>query len=211
MMLDRDFDRFCEWFDVLAVTHRLQSTEDLRGKMKAEYFDVLQSYPMEAVETSYQNLRRKMKKWPVPADWLENLPPTGSVARLPQMTHAEMRENDEAEALGYEAASVCRCAACVAANCLMPPRYVPRLDREGNPIERRHPVRVGRAILLGRWIHGSELRAWYNARAGWYEADQELQRQIAAHSMHRGSPEERLNRLERFARSAKTTLAESTA
>ena len=179
-MQSQDFNQFCEWFDVLAVTHRLACTEDLRGKMKAEYFQVLQPYPMEVVESAYQTLRRKMKKWPVPADWLEAMPPFGGVARLPLMTAAEQREHDHAEALGYEAEGVCACPLCAAEGVVMPPRYVPRQDRDGNFFERRHPSKQGHAALLGRWIHGKELRAWWTARAKFYEKLQSLKPHAAA-------------------------------
>lgn len=161
------FDTFGDWFDVLAVTHRLTASEDLRVRMKAEYFDVLRPYPLEAVASSYESLRRKMKKWPVPADWLENLPPFGSVMRLPLASPEEIAENDEAEKLGYERAHVCTCQACVAADCFLPPRYVPRIY-DGAMIERRHPTKQGRPLLLGRWIHGEELKRWYRARANFY-------------------------------------------
>ncbi len=167
------FDKFGEWFDVLAVTHRLQATEDQRGRMKAEYFDVLRAYPVEAVASSYESLRRKMKKWPVPADWLENLPPFGSVGRLPLASPDEIAENDEAERLGYERETVCKCALCVAADCYMPPRYVPRLY-QGEVIERRDPKKMGRPLLLGRWLHGEELKRWYRARADFYALKEKL-------------------------------------
>lgn len=200
MTFEHDFQRFSDWFDVLAVTHRISGGEDLRQKMKAEYFDVLQSYPTDAVESAYQTLRRKMKKWPVPADWLEALPPSGSVSRLPELTRDEMRENDRAEALGYEAEDICKCTACVTANCVMPPRYVPRLDGQGREMERRHPVRAGRAVLLGRWLHGAELRAWYSARAVYYGLKGQIDAAEKAETTRKRTPEERMQRMTRLAR-----------
>lgn len=179
-MVATEFDRFCEWFDVLAVTHRLHCSEDLRGKMKAEYFEVLAPYPVEIIEAAYQTLRRRMKKWPVPADWLEAMPPFGSVARLPLMTSAEQREHDHAEVLGYEAEGPCKCASCEAEGIVMPSRYVPRQDRDGNFYERRHPLKQGHAVLLGKWIHGKELRSWWSARAQFYENLEHLRPRVAA-------------------------------
>lgn len=166
-MDSHEFGAFIDWFNVLAVTHRLNATEDQRGKMQAEYFDVLRPYPFDAVRQSYESLRRKMKKWPVPADWLEALPPFGSTARLPPLTAEELAENEEAERMGYEAPTVCTCRECQDADCFLPPRYVPKLDRQGQVIERRHPDRAGRPVLLGRWIHGAELKRWYAARANY--------------------------------------------
>ena len=161
--------QFSEWFDILAVTHSKGfPSEEIRGRAKSEYFDVLRSYPIEAVQSSYETLRRKMKKWPVPADWLEALPPFGSTARLPSLTQDELAMNAEAERLGYEAEAVCGCLVCREAHCAQPPRYAPRLDRDGQIIKRRHPGRTGREVLLGRWIHGVELRRWYSARAEFY-------------------------------------------
>jgi len=177
-LTEYDLDRFSEWFDVLAVTHRLQASDDMRGKMKAEYFDVLKSYPTRAVESAYQNLRRKMKKWPVPADWLENLPPFGSVTRLPMMTHEEARDSDEAESLGYERAEFCRCAVCERENAThLKSRHIPRLNN-GEVIERQHPKRQGRPVLLGRWIHGDELKRWYAGRAQFYEMKEKIWKQM---------------------------------
>lgn len=184
------YQQFGDWFDVLAVTHRLQATEDQRTRMKAEYFDVLRSYPVEAIASSYESLRRKMKKWPVPADWLENLPPFGSTARLPPASPEEVAENDEAERLGYEAQAVCTCALCVAADCFLPPRYVPRMY-QGEVIERRHPTKQGRPLLLGMWLHGESLKRWYRARAEFYS----LKEQIAPKPMTPRGPDERIKRL----------------
>lgn len=175
--MDADhLQRFSEWFDILAVTHSKSfPSEEIRRRAKAEYFDVLRSYPISAVQSAYETLRRKMKKWPVPADWLESLPPHGSTARLPLLTPEEQAQNDEAERLGYEAEAVCQCALCVAANCAQPPRYVPLVDRDGVVIERRDERRQGRPILLGRWLHGIELRRWYAARAEFYTLKAKLE------------------------------------
>lgn len=199
-----DFQAFSGWFDVLAVTHRLQASEDMRSQMKAEYFDVLRSYPAHAVESSYQNLRRKMKKWPVPADWLENLPPFGSVGRLPLLTAEEIRENDEAERLGYEAEHFCHCAICERDETThLKPRYVPRERPEGGFYERQHPRRQGRPVLLGRWIHGHELRRWYVARAGFYALKDKLAPTLR---IRQESVADRLARLEA---EAKAQIAET--
>jgi hypothetical protein len=200
----RHLGQFAEWFNSLAVIHRLACSEDLKAKMLAEYFAVLEPYPIEAIESAYQSLRRKMKKWPVPADWLENLPPYGSTARLPLASPAEVAESDEAERLGYEAAAVCTCSRCVQAECFMPPRYVPRLDDQGQLIERRHPSRTGRALLLGRWLHGEELKRWYRARADFYALKAKLAEKLPLPT----SPDERLAQLRKTARGV---IAETTA
>lgn len=192
---------FSDWFDVLAVTHRLQAPEDMRSKMKSEYFDVLRPYPIEAVSSAYESLRRKMKKWPVPADWLEALPPAGNTGRLMLATAAEVTENDEAERLGYEAVGRCACPRCVEAGCFLPPRYVPRLDRDGLTFERRHPLRDGRPILLGRWLHGEDLKRWYAARAQFYELKTKLGVELPLSAL----PEDRIQRL---ATEARAVMAE---
>lgn len=186
--------QFSEWFDVLAVTHSKSfPSEEIRARAKAEYFDVLRAYPIEAVQSSYESLRRKMKKWPVPADWLEALPPFGSTGRLPMLTPQELALNAEAERLGYEAAAVCGCPVCREAYCAQPPRYVPQLDRDGCVIERRHPDKIGRAVLLGRWIHGQELRRWYSARAEFYALQAKLEAEDKA--VKKLTPEQRMQRL----------------
>jgi hypothetical protein len=197
-MVEADYARFSEWFDVLAVTHRLQGSEDMRGKMKAEYFDVLRSYPFRAVESAYQTLRRKMKKWPVPADWLEALPPFGSVTRLPLMTDAEADESDEAERLGYERDEFCHCALCERGHTThLKSRCVPRLDANGHELERQHPRRQGRPVLLGRWIHSDELRRWAAARGAFYEQKDVIGQAMQLEQItRRSSPELRLKHLE---------------
>lgn len=206
-MTEHDYERFSEWFEVLAVSHRMNASEHTRGQMKAEYFDVLQSYPFDAVEFAYQNLRRKMKKWPVPADWLENLPPFGNVNRLEVISAEDLRETQAAEALGYEQRDVCRCAICqqeLAAP--LQSRFVPRQDRDGHPIERRHPGRVGRAIMLGRWIHGDELRRWYFARQQFYDLKKKLKIDLdTENAAQRSSPHARM---ERLVTEAKAQIAE---
>jgi hypothetical protein len=164
-----EFDKFREWFDVMAITHGKSFSDDLRARTTAEYFDVLRPYPYELVQMSYETLRRKMKKWPVPADWLEALPPHSSVLRLPLMHDKEIERNDYAESVGYEWPSFCQCDVCVRDGAThLKPRFVPRIDAHGNVTERRHPARQGRAIILGRWIHGAELKAWCAARADFY-------------------------------------------
>lgn len=168
-MDSRDLGLFSEWFNTLAVTHRLIATEDLKGKMLAEYFAVLQPYPIEAVRSAYETLRRKMKKWPVPADWLEALPPGGTGARLPLLTAEEQAEIEDAERVGYERETYCHCPICEREQAThLKSRYVPRLDPRGQVIERRHPNRQGRSVILGRWIHGAELKRWISARAEFY-------------------------------------------
>lgn len=205
-MTEFDVGKFEEWFDVLAVTHRLQAKPELLVKMRAEYFAVLQPYSFEAVESAYQSLRRKMKKWPVPADWLEALPLMSSVDRLPVLTAEELAQNDEAERLGYERPTICACAACRAADVHLPSRYVPQLDRDGHEIARRHPTRAGKAILLGRWLHGHELKRWYAARAKFYELKTKIE--AAQKAQHAQTPEERMARLVQISRG---TIAGETA
>lgn len=202
--------RFSEWFDVLAVTHRLNASEDIRGRMKSEYFDVLRSYPIEAVASAYESLRRKMKKWPVPADWLEALPPFGSTGRLTLLTAEEEAENDAAEALGYEAAAYCHCSICERDQAThLKPRYVPRLDRDGQVMERRHPTRMGRPILLGMWLHGRPLKNWYIARARYYELKTKFDVKLVADRRTKGTLDERIAHLERLTTEAKAVLAET--
>lgn len=207
-MTERDYERFSEWFEVLAVSHRMQASEDTRGKMKAEYFDVLRSYPFDAVEFAYQNLRRKMKKWPVPADWLENLPPFASVSRLETISADELQATDEAERLGYERVEVCHCVICqreLAAP--LQSRFVPRQDGNGTVIERRHPNRVGRPIILGRWIHGNDLRRWYLARQQFYDLKAKLKISLdAEQAAARSSP---IARMERLVTEARAQAAEN--
>lgn len=184
---------------MLAVTHRLQAAEDLRAKMKAEYFAVLRDYPVDIVQQAYETLRRRMKKWPVPADWLEAFPPFGSVERLPVATPEQIAMNAEAERLGYEPEEYCRCEICVREEAThLKSRYVPIVvGPDEKVIERRDPHRAGRPILLGRWIHGHELKRWYAARAKFYEmkntiwADLQLEK-----NQH---PDSRIQRMERLA------------
>jgi hypothetical protein len=194
-MTAHDMPRFCEWFDLLAVTHRLMATEDLRQKMKAEYFDILRDYPVEVIEYAYGTLRRRMKKWPVPADWMEALPPMAEGWRLPLATDAEMAEITAAERQGYDSGGGCTCPTCTAAGCThLPSRYVPRLNQDGEVIQRRWPER-SRPVILGRWIHGDELRCWYAARAKCYEAVALIKSADDAARLRRLSTEDRMLRL----------------
>lgn len=187
-----DLPQFSTWFDVLAVTHgKGFPNEDIRTRAKSEYFDVLRPYPMEAVASAYETLRRKMKKWPVPADWLEALPPGGASRQLPVLTTAQAQESDEAEALGYERREPCRCLQCQRDGTThMFSRYVPRYELG----ERRHPNR-NRTVLLGRWLHGDELRRWYIARAQFHALKETMDAKIAARAKATQTPEQRLARV----------------
>lgn len=202
-MTNADYDRFCEQFDLLAVTHRLVASEDLRAKMKAEYFDILRPYPLPAIEGAYQTLRRRMKKWPVPADWFEAMPASHALLRLPLATAEELAEVEEAQALGHERDELCQCPVCVRAQTThLHPRYVPRLDRDGGLIKRRHPTKP-EPIVLGRWLHGDELRAWCAARAEFYLAYRALCDQVERERRAVPTdPEARMQRLITVARVA---------
>jgi hypothetical protein len=205
-MTESDLQRFGDWFETLAVIHRLAGSEDARLRMKAEYFDVLRPYAVIAVESAYQTLRHRMKKWPVPADWLEALPPHGSATRLPLLTFEEQRENDEAERLGYEAEKYCHCRECEAADAThIKPRYVPRLDQHGHTIDRQHSTRPNRAVSLGRWIHGTELKGYYAAMGAFFALRAKLEAKAGLPVL---TPEERI---ERMKREAKALQAEATA
>jgi hypothetical protein len=166
-MTEDDYSTFKDWFEILAITHRLGARGEILEKMKGEYFDVLRMHDMDRVRRAYEKLRRSAKRWPVPADWCEALPPHDPTERLPTMTRDQIRESDEAEAKFYEG-DVCHCTACVAAHAdHLPIRDVPRLDAQGEMIAMRHPKKRT-PVYVGRWIHGQELKRWWGARGQFF-------------------------------------------
>lgn len=168
-MTSHDLPSFSVCFDRLSrLSLNFSPRQDDREHVKSEYFEALRAYPITAIEAATDRLRDTCTTWPKIPDWIAALPATGSVSQLPLATEAEMREVEQAEGWVYNQPEVCHCTDCMAADCHMPPRYVPRENRDGTVVTVQHPSRPSRPIVLGIFLHGEPLKRWYAARAAFF-------------------------------------------
>lgn len=177
-MTPQDLAAFAEMFQDLTAMFKFYGTEDQKAAALSAYFQTLQRYPLDRVRVGYETLKETAQKWPVPAQWIAAMPRSEG-GDLPLMDWRQVKASDEAERLFYEG-PFCRCDVCTEASAThLNLRYVPCLDANGDVIPMRHPHR-SRPVMLGRWIHGHELKRWYVARAQFYERLHRLQPKVKA-------------------------------
>src|SRR5688572_27799250 len=164
-MTSGDLSTFSDMFNELASMFRLYGSDEQKAATLSAYFDTLRNYDLNRVRRGYEQLKVTATKWPVPAAWIAAMP--RGDGQLVDMTHAQMRESDDAERLFYEG-PMCRCRDCVEAHVThLNLRYVPLLNADDEVIQLRHPLRQ-KAVVIGEWIHGHRLKRWYVARAEFY-------------------------------------------
>lgn len=168
-MTQADLPAFREMFEGLLFSGlSFTPPKDQREQALATYFQALESYSLPAVRKGYEKLQHGLAKFPAVSQWVQAMPRDGRGGEIPVMSHAQMRESDEAERLFYEGA-LCRCQLCEQAHVThLPLRYVPRLDGNGDPVQQMHPRR-NKPVIVGEWIHGGRLRTWYAAKAEFYQ------------------------------------------
>lgn len=206
-MTDHDLGAFADLFDDLALIGlSFTPTRDKREHAKAVYFEALRAYPFVSVRAAYQHLRETASKWPAIAQWIGAIP-RNPTAGLPELVPSQMRELEEAERKGYEG-DLCACGDCTAAGAShLPLRYVPVLDPQGQPVRWKHPARM-QPVIMGEWLHGRRLKAWYIARAHFYELKARVE---AAETAAKRRPTTAEQRIKKLAQVAEMAVAETKA
>jgi hypothetical protein len=137
---------------------------DFTTKMRA-YFDALQPFPLDQVETAAQVCRDTLTRFPRIVEWRQAIPATEP--RKPEdarwMGAAEAAEYVRAVRQHYQD-DPCACVACQEAGVSdRPLRYVPEFDTEDRE-ERAWCSSMHAVVVVGHWAHGEALARWYAAR-----------------------------------------------
>jgi hypothetical protein len=167
---ESDFGTFERAFGRVSGAFRLRFKANEAEDLTRTYFRILEAHPLPLVLLAVKHLLSVSRKFPLAADWVaavQALETGHQPADVRQMTTDELDEHEAAERARWEGAP-CSCVACVRANVgQSPPRFVPThatadtYERAYNP--QRHQVQI-----VGHWVHGAELAAWYRARAACY-------------------------------------------
>lgn len=171
-MVDADSSAFDRAFRRVLSAFRVRLASSERDELTTIYFKVLAGYELAEVLAAGLHCIQTLKKFPVPADWIEALE-TARSARgtrpeitCRQMTTTEVEELTAAEGARYEGA-VCTCVACAESGIARPIRFVPTLVN-GTEDRAYHPRRQ-RVEIVGHWAHGAELVRWYAARDRFFD------------------------------------------
>jgi hypothetical protein len=125
-----------------------------------EYFRLLMPFPLRAVDAGADAWISKGEHFPKPAQWIACIP-RAQASAYPTMVDPDASEHRRAVQLWYED-QPCGCHECRTAEVSHRMlRYVPDEDRDGNDARM---VLDGRVVVKGRWIHGADLKRWYEAR-----------------------------------------------
>lgn len=160
-MQDADLFAFMAIFrELLNVFPKRLDEADVTVMSKA-YFNTLRRFSIAEIQAGADAWMQRGKFFPKPVEWLESIPRQSLTVALSLLTPAEAAEYLDAERRHYEG-DVCGCRRCVSAGVSHRfLRYVPESDEQGRDLRGL----IGeRAVVRGRWIHGEELRRWYEAR-----------------------------------------------
>lgn len=171
--------------ELLAVFPKRSMDDDEIGALSKAYFTSLRRYSIAELQAGAQAWMQRGKFFPKPAEWRESIPRHApGVQALVPLAPSEAAEYLDAERRRWEG-EPCGCRRCVGAGVdhrLL--RFVPECD----DAERDVRGLIGqRVVVRGRWIHGEELRRWYEARDAFMAA---MQRVIADRRMPKVTPAE---------------------
>lgn len=163
-MQDVDLFAFMAIFrDLLKVFPKSRTADDDVDPLARSYFRALQRFSVADIQAGADAWVQRGKFFPKPAEWRESIPRRGVAERaeLVPLTPTEATEYLDAERRGYEG-EPCGCRRCVGAGVSHRfPRYVPEQDEQDRDMRGLIGQRV---VVRGRWIHGDELRRWYETR-----------------------------------------------
>ncbi len=162
-MQDADLFAFLSTFRSLLKVFPKRMDEDDATDLGKAYFHALRRFSIPELQAGADVWMQRGKFFPKPSEWRESIPRARAheTAALFPVTPVEAAEFLDAERRGYEG-EPCQCPRCVGAGVdhrLL--RFVPETDADGNDARALIGERV---IVRGRWIHGDELRRWYDAR-----------------------------------------------
>jgi hypothetical protein len=147
--------------DLLGVFPKRLDEAEIGALAKA-YFQTLRRFTIPELQAGADAWMGRGKFFPKPAEWREAVPRavTASVAIEP-LTSVEAAEYLDAEQRRYEG-DTCTCRRCVGAGVTHRfTRYVPETNADGRDLR---GVIGERVVVRGRWLHGEDLRRWYEAR-----------------------------------------------
>lgn len=162
-MQDADLFAFMAIFRELLKVFPKRGTEDDAETLARSYFRALQRFTVDEIKAGADVWTLRGKFFPKPAEWREAIPRPSVAQReaLVPLAPTEAAEYLDAERRRWEG-DTCSCRRCVGAGVSHRfLRYVPEVDVD----ERDLRGLIGeRVVVRGRWLHGDELRRWYEAR-----------------------------------------------
>ena len=180
-MIDSDFGTFERAFGRVCGAFRLRFKANEAEDLTRTYFRILEPYPLALVLLAGKQCVSVSRKFPLAADWVAAVQAleTGQPPDVRQMTTDELDEHEAAERARWEGAP-CSCVACVRANVgQSPPRFVPT-HATADTYERAYNPQRRQVQIVGHWVHGAELAAWYRARAACYASAPKTFRRVLA-------------------------------
>ena len=161
-MQDGELFAFMAMFrDLLGVFPKRLDEHEI-GTLSKAYFQALRRFSIPELQAGADAWTQRGKFFPKPAEWREAIPRMAVVAAaLVPLTPVDAAEYLDAERRQYEG-DPCSCRRCVSAGVDHRfTRYVPEADEHGRDLRGL----IGeRAVVRGRWLHGDDLKRWYEAR-----------------------------------------------
>lgn len=167
-----DFDTFAVEFRRLSSALERYKQSPAEQSQKADaYFHVLKKFSIYDVIAKADQWLATEKNFPKPSEWAAVI--VRKVVEWPVLTQAEADEYRAAELSAWEAPP-CHCAECVRAEVSDKPiRYVPEFDRNDVILRAKEP-NGDKLLYRGHWIHGFDLKRWYDARAAFWNKCHDL-------------------------------------
>ncbi len=161
-MQDADLFAFMAIFRQLLGVFPKRMAEDEIGDLSRAYFATLRRYSIAELQAGADTWMQRGKFFPKPAEWRESIPRVVAQAvALAPLPPSEAAEYLDAERRHFDG-DPCGCRRCIGAGVdHRLTRYVPESDDDGRDLRGL----IGeRSVVRGRWLHGDELRRWYEAR-----------------------------------------------
>jgi hypothetical protein len=159
---DADLFAFLAIFRQLLRVFPKRIEESEVEDLSKAYFGTLRRFTIAELQSGADAWMQRGKFFPKPAEWREAIPRRHvETEALAPLTPVEAAEYLDAERRSYEG-DPCSCRRCLSAGVEHRPlRYVPEVDGADRDLRGL----IGeRSVVRGRWIHGEDLRRWYDAR-----------------------------------------------
>lgn len=177
-MIREDFDQtFLAAFTALAKMYgRRYDPVEMREQAEA-FWTVLRAYDMDDVLHGLERWTQSQSKMPTPVEWAGLIPKQPGCARM--LTPSEARDAGYAARRGGQD-DPCDCPLCVDAGVSDKPlRWEPELDGRMIEVKGTDPA-TGKALTIGKWLHGVELARWYRSADHFASVRAQLARKATA-------------------------------
>jgi hypothetical protein len=147
--------------DLLGVFPKRLDEADIASLSKA-YFHTLRRFSIPELQAGADAWMQRGKFFPKPAEWRESIPRAAAApSTLVPLSPVEAAEYLDAERRHYDG-DPCACRRCVGSGVShRMTRYAPETDADGRDLRGLIGDRV---VVRGQWLHGEDLRRWYEAR-----------------------------------------------